>query len=280
MNTGDIKYKDGLMRKIFSRPDKALHLYNAVTGKNLSSDTAVEIKNIEPVLLSSLRNDLSFIIDGRLVVFIEHQSSLNMNMPLRMLQYLLLFYETHCELGIALYKDRRISLPKPEFYILYNGIKPPPDKQMRLSDAFIGLEEGETPPLELVANIINVNYGKNPEIMEKSEDLKGYAILVAKEREYRNSGMVLAESIRLACEYCIKEGILAEFLLKLEKGELANMFKREYDEELAKKAAKSDGIEEGFEMGIEVGREEGLESGFEKGIVDLIERMLRKGKSI
>jgi hypothetical protein len=85
-----------------------------------------------------------------------------------MLQYLLLFYETHCKLGSALYRERRIMLPKPEFYILYNGKKKPPDKQIRLSDAFIGLEEGETPPLELVTNIIDVNYGESPEIMEKT----------------------------------------------------------------------------------------------------------------
>ncbi|MDR1690012.1 MAG: hypothetical protein LBS21_15605 [Clostridiales bacterium] len=54
MSTGNNEYKDGLMRAIFKNPDRALRLYNAVTGKNLSIDTIVEIKNIEPVFLSKL----------------------------------------------------------------------------------------------------------------------------------------------------------------------------------------------------------------------------------
>ncbi|MDR1688066.1 MAG: Rpn family recombination-promoting nuclease/putative transposase, partial [Clostridiales bacterium] len=198
MNSVNTEYKDSLIRKIFSSPDKALELYNAVTGKNLSCDTVVEIKDLEPVLLSRLRNDLSFIIDGRLVVFLEHQSTVNKNMPLRMLQYLLVFYETHCEIGKALYKEKRINLPKPEFYVLYNGTKNQPEKQMWLSDAFIGMEYGETPQLELVVNIININYGENPDIMEKSENLKGYAIFVSKVREYEKDGKNTNEAVSLA----------------------------------------------------------------------------------
>jgi hypothetical protein len=257
---GNKKFKDSLIRKIFSTPDKAMELYNAVTGKNLSSDTLVEMKNVEPVLLSSIRNDLSFIIDGRLAVFLEHQSTINRNMPLRMLQYLLVFYEANCEIGRALYKEKRISLPKPEFYVLYNGNKNQPEKQMRLSEAFAGLEEGEAPQLELVVNIININYGENPDVMEKSESLNGYAFLVAKQREYKNAGNNTDMATRLACEYCIKEGILSEFLLNLKFEELIFMLNLEYDEALAKEVAR--------------------EEGFEDGVENLIERMIRKGKSV
>jgi predicted transposase/invertase (TIGR01784 family) len=116
--------------------------------------------------------------------------------------------------------------------------------------------------------------------MEKSEDLRGYSILVAKEREYRSSGKKLGESIRLACNYCKKKGILTEIIDKLEKEELVNMFKYEYDEELAKEAARLDGYEEGREEGIEKGIEKGREEGIEEYVRDLITRMLRKGKSI
>ncbi|MDR1687141.1 MAG: Rpn family recombination-promoting nuclease/putative transposase, partial [Clostridiales bacterium] len=95
MGRANKKYKDSLIRHIFNEPEKALQLYNAVTGKNLSADTPVEIKTIKTVLSSKLRNDLSFIIEGRLAVFIEYQTTINPNMPLRLLKYVLLFYEEY-----------------------------------------------------------------------------------------------------------------------------------------------------------------------------------------
>jgi hypothetical protein len=40
-----------------------------------------------------MENDISFLLDGKLVVLIEHQSSLNRNMPLRLLLYIGRVYE-------------------------------------------------------------------------------------------------------------------------------------------------------------------------------------------
>jgi hypothetical protein len=60
------KYKDSMFRTIFNNPEKALELYNAVTGKNLDGGTQIEIQDLKTILLSKLRNDLSFIINGRL----------------------------------------------------------------------------------------------------------------------------------------------------------------------------------------------------------------------
>lgn len=66
------EYKDSMFRIIFNDPEKALELYNTLTGKNLKPETPVEIKNVETVLLSKLRNDLAFIINNCLVVLLEH----------------------------------------------------------------------------------------------------------------------------------------------------------------------------------------------------------------
>jgi len=138
------KYKDSIFRELFKPPDKALALYNAITGKNLSKDTPIEMKPIDTVLTALIRNDLSFIIEGRLIVVIEHQSTLNQNMPMRALQYIFILYEIYYKLSGALYKNKRMKIPKPEFYMLYNGTEPYPNSgEMRLSDAFIGMDEGE-----------------------------------------------------------------------------------------------------------------------------------------
>jgi hypothetical protein len=255
------KFKDGLLRAIFNEPEKLIRLYNAITGKNLSGNTPAQIKTIKTVLLSKLRNDLSFIIDGRLVVLIEHQSTLNPNMPLRVLQYILLFYEIFCEIGKALYKTRQIMLPKPEFYVLYNGIEPyPPYGELRLSDAFMGMKEGEPPCLELIIKVVNINYGENEEVLKRCEDLNGYALFVAKIRKLQSAGLSLEEAVKNAAVECIKEGVLSEFLSNYKYKELINLIKLFYDEDTA----------------IEIAKEEA----YEEGIETLIERMLRKGKSV
>ena len=89
------------------------------------------MKTLDTVVMSKLRNDLAFIIDKTLIVILEHQSTLNRNMPLRVLQYVLLFYEIYFKLGNVLYKEKLIKLPKPEFYMLYNGQDPYPLRDVK-----------------------------------------------------------------------------------------------------------------------------------------------------
>jgi hypothetical protein len=121
------------------------------------------------------------------------------------------------------------------------------------------MEEGEKPQLELIVKVININYNENKEQLSKNEDLKGYAIFVAKVQDFINEGFTLEEAIKRAADECIREGVLVEFLTEYKYGELINMFKLYYDEELAKEAAR--------------------EEGFEEGIESLIKQMLKMGKT-
>jgi len=67
-------------------------------------------------------NDLSFTIEDKLVVLFEHQSSKNENMTLRDLIYCARVYELIISNGM-LYSEKRVNIPTPEFYVLYNGKK-------------------------------------------------------------------------------------------------------------------------------------------------------------
>ena len=49
--------------------------------------------DLDDTLFSSLRNDLAFIVTGKLVVVIGQQSIINENMPLRLLLYVARIYE-------------------------------------------------------------------------------------------------------------------------------------------------------------------------------------------
>ena len=240
------EYKDSFFRMLFKVPEKALKLYCDITGKTYNKDAVIEMKTLDTVLLSRLRNDLAFIVNGTLIVILEHQSTLNKNMPLRSLQYVLMFYEIYFKLGDALYKEKLIQLPKPEFYVLYNGPKPCPSRGvMRLSDAFSGLEADERPGLELIVNVININYGENTEVLEKNADLKGYSLFVAKVRERQKERKTLAEAIRAAVDECLSEGVLTEFL-KAHGNEVEAMFSLVYDAEKSIQYAREEGREEGI----------------------------------
>jgi hypothetical protein len=174
----------------------------------------------------------------------------------------LLFFEIYFELGNTLYKRDLIKLPKPEFYMLYNGKEAyPPTGTMRLSEAFEGLAEGEEPALELVVNVININYDLQGVSLSKSNDLNGYALFVEMVRTWESQGKDLREAIRLAMDECLAKEILTEFFMT-HKEEVYAMFSLVYDEDKAKEIAR----EEGREEGMEIGREEGMEVGREKTI--------------
>ncbi len=116
--------------------------------------------------------------------------------------------------------------------------------------------------------MLNVNEGHNQELMEHCQTLKEYAQYVAKVRKYTSLGeLSLEEAVECAVEECIKEGILAEFLIQ-NRAEVISMSIFEYNkDEEEKKLRKAE-----FEAGREAGREELLKQ--------LIQRKLSKGKSI
>jgi hypothetical protein len=58
-------------------------------------------------------NDISFEIADKLVILLEHQSTINDNMPLRFLLYVAMVYEKITAKD-DLYRERRIPIPRPE----------------------------------------------------------------------------------------------------------------------------------------------------------------------
>ena len=136
--------------------------------------------------------------------------------------------------------------------------------------------------------VLNVNEGHNQELMEHCQTLKESAQYVAKVRKYTSLGeLSLEEAVECAVEECIKEGILAEFLIQ-NRAEVISMSIFEYnkDEEEKKlrkaefEAGREAGIEEGRMVGIKEGRMAGIEEGRSELLKQLIQRKLSKGKSI
>ena len=76
------QYKDRLFRLLFSERSDLLELYNALCQKCYTDPDALEITTFDDVIYMGMKNDISFLLDGRMGLF-EHQSTFNPNMPLR-----------------------------------------------------------------------------------------------------------------------------------------------------------------------------------------------------
>jgi hypothetical protein len=244
-------HKASVFSLLFSEPPAALELYNAVTGQNYPPDTKIEIVTLSNALFKGQLNDIAFVMDDRLVVLIEHQSTINNNIPLRMLMYLGREYERITK-GKDLYREKLIKIPTPEFIVLYNGRDEFPDfKELRLSDSFKTKGKGN---LELIANVYNINKGRNADIANKSPVLNGYNELIAEVNKNRET-MEPAEAIVAAINSCVERNILVYFLEKY-ASEVLNMLFTEWNMDDALAVAREEAREEGIDIGIGKGREE------------------------
>jgi hypothetical protein len=110
------RYKDSVFRLLFNDPDKLRRLYNALTGSSYGEETPAAITTLGNALSRSLRNDIAFTIGGKTVVLIEHQSTINQNMPLRLLLYIAAVYERIIPRR-DLYGRRKLKIPRPSLQI-------------------------------------------------------------------------------------------------------------------------------------------------------------------
>jgi len=203
-------------------------------------------------------NDISFEIGGKLVVLIEHQSTINPNMALRLLFYIARVLEKMIN-SRTQYSRKRLSIPWPEFFVLYNGVAPYPDQSvLRLSDLFekpqdLGLPKKAHPLLELEVKVININKGRNEAIVNRCKKLAEYSEFIAKTRTFLGELGNKEDAIKKAVKYCQKHDILNEFL-EIHGSEILNMI-TEWNTEDAIAYAHEEALQEGREeRNIEIAR--------------------------
>ncbi len=247
----DRKYRDTVFRILFGEDKKnAMSLYEAISGKKIRNPEDFEFTTLKDVIYMKMKNDVSFIVDSRLVLF-EHQSTFNPNMPLRGLLYCAELYKTRFH-NARLYSSKRIDLPAPEYIVFYNGKEKyfQEDRmELHLSDSFS--DKSLSSKYEWTAVMVNINEGHNPEILKQCAALEGYTILIQKIAEFRKD-LPIEEAVQKAMEYCITHGYLVEFLTA-HMEEVFNMSLTEFDEkeyiDMVRKEEREDALEEGIELG-------------------------------
>ena len=223
-------YKDSLFVDLFCRDRDGkrnfLSLYNALHGTDLRlSDTALKDVSISDVLFSVQNNDVSMLVENRVVVLCEHQSTINENMPLRCLLYLARIYEQQLDAKLR-FRRRLQQIPAPEFHVFYNGREPlPASRELHLRDAFAAACGAESAPVDLCVTVHNLNKPTGTARWEQCKPLTEYNdfVKIIQSEQAQGKGY-MARAVRRA----LKSGVLVDYLRR--KGtEVENMFFGEYD---------------------------------------------------
>lgn len=238
-------FKDSLFCNMFSNQEDLAALRELISGLP-TSPGEITINTLKHSLFSQVRNDISFLVGQKFMVLTEEQSSLNQNMPLRMLMYITLLYRKMLKRR-DFFKEQCVPLPMPEFYELYCGIKEQPlESEVRLSNAYPKDNPFE-PTLELVVTRFNIRY--NDDIRKCShlhqyKPIRDYSFFVHDVRRRVDPGSSLGEALTKAIDYCINHDIMRKFLLEHEQ-EVPAMYSLRYNEQAAREAALDDGRIEG-----------------------------------
>ncbi len=277
------KFKDTLFRKVFNNKRDLLSLYNALNNTEHTDESLITINTIEDAIYIGYKNDISFIINSELNLY-EHQSSVNPNMPVRGLIYFAELYKGYIDQNnLLIYNERLVKLPFPRYVVFYNGTEEQPEEQeLRLSDSFVQVPEGESlkdtagteadktdkPSVEVVVQLLNINYGCNQELMEKCQKLMEYSKFVAlvrvksdmltekykKEMKSVNKKEIFAEAVALAIDEAIRDNVLKDILSK-NMAEVTDMLLTEFDEKAYIDGVKKQSYEEGEARGEIKGEE-------------------------
>ena len=229
-------FKDSLFRHIFNDKQRLTSLYAALTGRHITPKE-ITITTLRGVFFNDIKNDISFRIGGRDIILMEHQSSWNPNMPLRMLWYIAKLYNRQIDSQEVIYRSRIIKIPAPEFYVFYNGAQEEPEHQkLHLQDAF----SHPTDTLDLVVDCYNINYSPDSKILASCYELRCYSIFVQKVRDGVREGLELKTAIRQAITYCKTHDIMTDYFQKNES-EVFDMVNFKWDQKRALEVAMEDG---------------------------------------
>lgn len=257
------KYKDSVFTDLFGTDkygkQNFLDLYNALADTDFKlSDVKLERKVIEQALYKTFNNDVSWIINGKLVVLVEHQSTVNENMPFRCLEYVTRIYEGIVPPKVR-YAEKVYKIPNPDFYVVYVGKKDQPmEQEMRLSDAFYEKDESK---LELVVKLKNCSNSESLPISRNCDILREYCQFIEiVERMYNKR--FPKRSFKTAIETAISQGILVDYLDRKSR-EVINMLCAKYD----------------YKIDIAVKKEEARQEGQKQKAIEVAINLLNEGDS-
>ena len=261
--------KDSVFTNLFQDTKYIVELYKALHPEaDYVTEDMIEIVTLKNILTDSLYNDLGFMIDKRLIVLVEAQSTWTVNIIIRGLMYLVQTYQDYIEKEeLNIYSSKKLEIPKPELYVIYTGDKKVEEKEISLSEEYFG---GDTTALDVRVKVITDS--------REGDIINQYVmfthILNEQVKNHGRTKEAIDETIRI----CKDRNILKEYLSRHES-EVHDIMFSLYDDEQIQKAMMRDARKEGRMEGRMEGLREGEMRGRMEGIDAMIANMRKAGIS-
>ena len=213
--------KDSVFTNLFGDSKYLLQFYQAIhpEDKNVKEDELRTI-TLENILTDDIYNDLGFIKGDKIMILAEAQSTWTSNIIIRALEYLVNSYRRYfTENGMDLYQSKKVSLPKPELYVIYTGNRKKRPERITLSEEFF---QGENTAIEVTVKMIYD--GRKGDIINQYVTFT--KILNEQIRLHGGTKKAILETIRI----CKDENILKEYLESRES-EVVDIMMQLYDQE-------------------------------------------------
>ena len=213
--------KNSVFLDLFQNRSYLLKLYKTLHPEdNSATEDSLTDVTIENVLTDNLYNDLGFIVNNKLMIIIEAQSTWTMNILVRVLLYLAQSYHEYFQrTSQNYYKSKKVKIPKPELYVIFTGNKGRKPDKISLSKEFF---EGADIDIEIKAKVIYES---------DTDDIINQYIIFCKvfneqTRQYGMTRKAVTETIRI----CKDRNVLREYLAQREK-EVVTIMMSLFDEE-------------------------------------------------
>ena len=215
------KAKDSVFLDLFQNKSYLLKLYRTLHPEDTTAteDSLTDV-TITNVLTDNLYNDLGFIVNNKLMILVEAQSTWTVNILIRILLYLAQSYHEYFQRTCQdYYKSRKVKMPKPELYVIFTGNKGRKPDKISLSKEFF---EGAVIDIDVKAKVIYES---------DTDDIINQYIIFCKvfNEQTKQHGMTqkaVTETIRI----CKDRNVLREYLAQREK-EVVTIMMSLFDEE-------------------------------------------------
>lgn len=213
--------KDSVFTNLFQDKKYLLQLYKALhpEDNDITEDKLTDI-TIKNVLTDNIYNDLGFVVEDRLVILVEAQSTWTMNIIIRALMYMVQTYHDYFDRTKQnLYKSKKVKLPVPEIYVIYTGDRKTKPSEVSLAQEFF---EGRQSCIDVKVKMIYDG--------EDGDIINQYVIFTKVCNEqmalYGKSQKAVLEAICI----CKDRNVLREYLSSKEK-EVVDIMMVLYDEQ-------------------------------------------------
>ena len=213
--------KNSVFLDLFQNKSYLLKLYKTLHPEDTTAteDSLTDV-TITNVLTDNLYNDLGFIVNNKLMILVEAQSTWTVNILVRILLYLAQSYHEYFQrISQDYYKSKKVKMPKPELYVIFTGNKGRKTDKISLSKEFF---EGADIDIEVKAKVIYES---------DTDDIINQYIIFSKvfNEQTKQHGMTQKAVTETIC-ICKDRNVLREYLAQREK-EVVTIMMSLFDEE-------------------------------------------------